>query len=136
MTGPGLERVVGLHRLHARLRLALDERLAAHHGIDFEDFMLLHTLDQGGAMSLASLGRDLGSALASLLKRTRPLEKIGLVQCEGALSQRRISLAPAGRRVLGSAEGTVEEVWETSVAQLPADRVDALGAALKAGLAG
>lgn len=130
MSGPGLECVMHLHRFQARLRLALDRELAAHHGIDLDDFVLLQALASDGAMSLASLGDRIGAGRASVLKRTRPLEKIGLIATEGALAQRRVSLAPGGRRLLNSAEGAVGNVWNDCVAHLPAEQVETLSEAL------
>lgn len=130
MSTEGVRCLLQLHGFHSRLRSALDEDLSASFGIDFEDYVLLRLLAEAGAMSLVSLSADLGATRAAALKRLRPLEKIGLVACEGTLSQRRVSISPAGRRVVGSAEGAVEAVWANSVAHLPAANVEALTAAL------
>lgn len=130
MSAPGHDGMLRLHRLHARLRLELDEELGALHGIDLDNFALLHALASEGAMTLTSLGRHLAVGRAWVLKRSRPLEKIGLIASEGALAQRRVTLSPAGRRVLKSAANAVDDVWASGLAQLPAGRADALEAAL------
>lgn len=104
---------LSFHRAYARLRLRLDEDLGIYHGIDFDDFILLHWLARAedGAASLATLAAELGASLSAILRRLRPLEKIGLLACDGGLRTRRIALRPAGLRLIHTAQDTVVNVY-------------------------
>jgi MarR family transcriptional regulator, organic hydroperoxide resistance regulator len=99
---------LNFHRVYAQLRLQLDEELGIFHGIDFDDFALLHALaGADGPTSLARLSAELGVARSVMLRRLRPLEKIGLVDFHGGVTDRRIALRPAGRGLITTANETV-----------------------------
>lgn len=105
---------LNFHQSHARLRLQLDEELGLFHGIDFDDFALLYRLaaKRGEPLGFGLLATELGSSRSALLRRIRPLEKIGLVACEGGVADRRISLRPASLRVIQAARDTVANVCD------------------------
>ena len=123
-----VELSLALHRAHAKLRLVLDEELGAFHGIDFEDYALLHALTdvEGYGASLPELARALGATRSSILRCIRPLEKIGLVDCEGTVAQRRVALTSAGRRTVKSADSSAQSICASSLPPLSAHEVDTL----------
>jgi DNA-binding IclR family transcriptional regulator len=112
MSNPNSTLCLGLHRTWAILRFALDEELGIHHGIDFDEFALLQALADadGGQTSLAVLAAGFGAPRSAMLRRLRPLEKIGLLACHGRVADRRVALRPAARPVLGAAHETVDRV--------------------------
>jgi len=112
MNHPQVELCLGIHRAYASLRLQLDEELGTYHGIDFDDFALLHALAGAGAepASLERLAAALGTSRSALLRRVRPLEKTGLVSCDGSVAGRRITLRAPGHALVGIAGDTVVRV--------------------------
>ena len=111
MSNPNIDLCLTFHRAYAKLRLQLDEELGIFHGIDFDDFALLHAL--AGAdepRSLASLAAELGVSRSVMLRRLRPLEKIGLVVYHGDVTDRLIALRTAGRSLIKTAHETVGSV--------------------------
>lgn len=44
MSNPNTDLFLSFHRTYAKLLLQLDEELGIFHGIDFDDFALLHAL--------------------------------------------------------------------------------------------
>ena len=108
MSNATVNRCLTIHRAYAKLRLQLDEELGIFHGIDFDDFALLHALaSTEGPTSLASLAAELGTSRSVLLRRLRPLEKIGLVVYDGDVTDRRIALRTAGLSLINTARETV-----------------------------
>ena len=108
MSNPNIDLLLTFHRAYSKLRLQLDEELGIHHGIDFDDFALLHALASvDGPTSLASLAAELGVSRSVMLRRLRPLEKIGLVVFQGGVSDRRIALRTAGLCLMKTAHETV-----------------------------
>ena len=111
MSNATVNRCLTIHRAYAKLRLQLDEELGIFHGIDFDDFALLHALaSTEGPTSLASLAAELGISRSVLLRRLRPLEKIGLVVYHGDVTDRRIALRTAGLSLIKTAHETVGSV--------------------------
>jgi DNA-binding MarR family transcriptional regulator len=112
MHHPRIAQCLSVHRAYATLRFQLDEELGTHHGIDFDDFALLHQLADGGdeAALFDSLAAALGSSRSAMLRRLRPLEKIGLLAFHGGVADRRVALRPAGRSLLSTAQDTVSGV--------------------------
>lgn len=112
MSNPNIHLCLTVHRTYAKLRLHLDEELGTHHGIDFDDFALLHSLAnaEDDLMSLEILAAELGVLRSAMLRRLRPLEKIGLVACHGDVTDRRIALRPAGLCLIKTAHDTVGSV--------------------------
>ncbi len=108
MSNPSIDLFLTFHRAYAKLRLQLDEELGIHHGIDFDDFALLHTLASAGSpTSLANLAAELGVSRSVILRRLRPLEKIGHVVFHGGMTDRRIGLRSAGLCIIKAAHETV-----------------------------
>lgn len=109
MSNPNIDSCLAFHRTYAKLRLQLDEELGTYHGIDFDDFALLHLLASAAdePTSLDVLAAELGAPRSAMLRRLRPLEKIGLVACHGGVTDRRIALRPAGLCLMKTAHDTV-----------------------------
>lgn len=105
---------LSFYRAYAKLRLQLDEELGIFHGIDLDDFALLHSLTgvKEAAHSLKNLAAELGVSRSAMLRRLRPLEKIGLVACHYGVTERTIALCPAGRSLLHAAHDTVGGVCD------------------------
>ena len=111
MSNATINRCLNIHRAYAKLRLQLDEELGIFHGIDFDDFALLHALASAdGPTSLASLAAELCISRSAMLRRLRPIEKIGLVVYHGDVTDRRIALRAAGLSLLKTAHETVGSV--------------------------
>jgi DNA-binding Lrp family transcriptional regulator len=109
MSNPNISLCLSFHLAYAKLRLQLDEELGTYHGIDFDDFALLHSLASAGddPTGLEILATELGTSRSALLRRLRPLEKIGLVAYYGGVTDRRIALRPAGLCRIKTAHDTV-----------------------------
>ena len=103
---------LSFHRAYARLRLHLDEELGTYHGIDLDDFALLHSLEgrEDDRAGLATIAADLGTSRSALLRRLRPLEKIGLVAYDSGMKGRRIALRGPGLSLIKTARDTIERV--------------------------
>jgi DNA-binding MarR family transcriptional regulator len=109
MSKSNIDLFLTFHRVYAKFRLQLDEELGIFHGIDFDDFALLHALASADApTNLASLAVELGASRSVMLRRLRPLEKIGLVVYHGGVTDRRITLRTAGLRLMKTAHETVD----------------------------
>ena len=108
MSHPNIDLFLTFHRAYVKFRFQLDEELGIFHGIDFDDFSLLHALASGDVpTSLASLAAELGVSRSVMLRRLRPLEKIGLVEYHGGVTDRRIALRTAGLSLMKTAHETV-----------------------------
>ena len=111
MSNPNTDLFLTFHRTYVKLRFQLDEELGIFHGIDFDDFALMQTLASAdGPTSLASLAAELGLSRSVMLRRLRPLEKIGLVVYHGGVTDRRIALRRAGLCLMKTAHETVAGV--------------------------
>jgi DNA-binding IclR family transcriptional regulator len=108
---------LGYYRAYAKLRLQLDDELGTYHGIDVDDFALLHALANAAddPVRLEVLAAELGTSRSVMLRRLRPLHKIGLLAYHGSVTERRIALRPAGLALMKAAYDTVGSV----VARLP-----------------
>ncbi len=112
MSNASTNHCLTIYRAYAKLRFQLDEELGIFHGIDFDDFALLHTLASvDGPTSLASLATALGVSRSVMLRRLRPLEKIGLVVYHGGVTDRSIGLCKAGLSLIKMAHETVGDVY-------------------------
>ena len=108
MSNATINRCLTIYRTYAKLRFQLDEELGIFHGIDFDDFALLHALAiTDGPTSLSSLSAELGVSRSVMLRRLRPLEKIGLVVYHGGVTDRRIALRATGLSLIKTARETV-----------------------------
>jgi DNA-binding MarR family transcriptional regulator len=114
MSHPQIHFCLSFHLAYARLRLQLDEELGTYHGIDFDDFALLHALDNAGddAAGLALIAAELGTSRSALMRRLRPLEKIGLLTCHSTGMDRRLALRTPGRALIKTAQDTIARVCD------------------------
>lgn len=103
---------LSFHRAYARLRIQLDEELGTYHGIDLDEFALLHSLEgrEDDTAGLETIAADLGTSCSALLRRLRPLEKIGLVAYNSSIKDRRITLRRPGLSLIKTAHDTIERV--------------------------
>lgn len=103
---------LSFHRAYARLRIQLDEELGTYHGIDLDDFALLHSLAgrEDDTAGLESIAADLGTSCSALLRRLRPLEKTGLLAYSSGIRGRRIALRRPGLSLIKTARDTIERV--------------------------
>lgn len=110
---PGIDACLSFHRAYTGLRRRLDEELGTYHGIDFDDFALLHALsNKGGRSTLADIAAELGVSRSLLLRRLRPLEKIGLLAFDGGIKERHVALRAPGLSMIPVANDTVVRVCE------------------------
>ena len=109
MINPNINLCLTFHQAYAKFRLQLDEELGTYHGIDFDDFALLHLLAsaEDDPTSLDILAAELGASRSAMLRRLQPLKKIGLVAYHGGVKGRRIALRPAGLCLIKTAHDTV-----------------------------
>ncbi|TWI70024.1 DNA-binding MarR family transcriptional regulator [Pseudoduganella lurida] len=113
MSDAALRQCLSFQRAYAAFRARLDDDLGTWHGIDFDDFVMLHALAGAGHEpgDMRSLATQLGTSRSALLRRVRALEKVGLVDYHGGVADRRVTLRPAGRRLVATARETVEDAW-------------------------
>jgi DNA-binding MarR family transcriptional regulator len=118
MSNPDIDPCLRFHFDYSKLRLQLDEELGLYHGIDFDDFALLHWLASadGGPTALEAAAAGLAISRSALLRRLRPLEKIGLIECHGGVADRSITLRPPSLRLITTAHDTVASVWARHIA--------------------
>ncbi len=123
---------LALHRAHASLQLKLDDELGLHHGISFDDFALLNLLAEadGGRVSIAELVRPLGQPPSAVLRQLIVLEKIGLVEREGANGFRQAVLRPAGRALVNVARETADSICTEAVESIAPAALEMVSAAL------
>lgn len=101
-----LDFCLGLHRAGAALQLKLDEELGLLHGLGWDEFVLLATLDAHvGGMPLRELASVMGLQSSALLRRLPPLEKTGWLARERG-DGLRVVLLPGGRRLAREARET------------------------------
>jgi DNA-binding IclR family transcriptional regulator len=124
---------LALHRAHASLQLKLDDELGVHHGISFNDFALLNLLAQAdsGRVSIAELVRPMGQPQSAVLRQLIVLEKIGLVEREGANGFRQAVLRPAGRALVNAARETADSICTEAVESIDSAVVVTVSAALE-----
>lgn len=137
MTADALGLCLAISRVHARLTLKLRDELGAFHGLDYEDFTLLHGLlrGEGGRMPMADLSRALGLPMSALLRKMASLEKTGLAERTGGTdedSRRYAAIRPGGRKLMQAAVTTVEAICADAVKSLAPESLPQLNAALLA----
>src|SRR4051794_19317026 len=117
-----------LGRAHASLRLKLNEDLGAFHGLDYEDFTLLHLLLRtgNGRMPMTELAHMLGLPMSALIRKMVLLEKTGLAERwagpEGA-PRRHAAIRGGGKQLMQSALTTAEAICADAVKSLDAQRL-------------
>lgn len=120
MSHPALDLCLAVHRAYSGLRLKLDDELGTYHGIAFSDLALLHLLAHAdaGRMRIAALGARLGLSRSAVLRQLLTLEKIGLVERNGADGDRHAMLRPAGRALANVASETADRVCGEALASI------------------
>lgn len=94
-------------RQRAAAAFVLDEELGSHHGLSWDDFLLLDTVGaEPDGLPQARLAALLGTRRSKLLIRMRPLEKLGLLACKSDGDRQVVTLGKGGRRVLNEARET------------------------------
>lgn len=107
------------HRKLARQVQRLDDELGLHHGLSWNDLLLLDVLhDAGGRLPARQAAAATGRSPAGLLRQVLPMEKIGLVQRQrdGSGTQQLV-LAAGGARRLREARDTARDLLEEDAAQ-------------------
>ncbi len=142
---PGLRRTMSIDpldlclnigRAHASLNLKLQEHLGAFHGLDYEDFTLLHRLlgAEGGRMPAAELARSLGLPVSALIRKMVLLEKTGLAERTAGAngSGRHAAIRPGGRKLMQAAVTTADAICADAVKSLSPQSLPQINAALLA----
>lgn len=107
------------HRQWARQVRRLDEELGLHHGLSWNDLLLLDALHEaGGQLPSREAAAVTGQSPAGLLRQVLPMAKIGLVQRDrdGAGSPQ-LRLAAGGARRLREARDTARTFLAGEAAQ-------------------
>jgi len=137
MTADALGFCLAISRAHACLNLKLREDLGAFHGLDYEDFRLLHLLlhAENGRMAMAELSCALGLPMSALLRKMVLLEKTGLAErAAGAneANRRHATIRPGGRKLMQAAVTTVEAICADALKTLAPESLPPIRAALLA----
>lgn len=98
-----------LEQAHAALVARLDDALGTHHGLAWADFVLLAALqDSPHGLPQVTLAKRLAIPQSQLLKRLRPLQKLGwLAPVAGCPHD--IALSGNGVRLLQQATETADD---------------------------
>jgi predicted transcriptional regulator len=137
MSTDALAFCLDLGRAHASLSLKLNEDLGAFHGLDYEDFTLLHLLLRAGngRVPMAELAHTLGLPMSALIRKMVLLEKTGLAervaQPDGD-TRRHAAIRGGGKKLMQAAVTTVEAICADAVKSLDAQRLTDIHAALRA----
>ncbi len=137
MTADALDFCLTISRAHASLNLKLQENLGAFHGLDYEDFRLLHLLlhAEDGRMAMPALSRALGLPMSALLRKMVLLEKTGLAERTAGANgdnRRHATLRPGGRKLMQPAVTTAEAICADAVKSLNPENLPQIHAALLA----
>ena len=131
-----LDLCLNIGRAHASLNLKLQEHLGAFHGLNYEDFTLLHRLlsAEGGRMPAAELARSLGLPVSALIRKMVLLEKSRLAErTAGANGDgRHAALRPGGRKLMQAAVTTAEAICADAVKSLAPEGLSQINVALLA----
>lgn len=98
----GLKLLINLFKVQAMMSRRFD-RLSMH-GIGFNDFLILHLLQQadGGKMRPTDLAERTGLTASGVTRMLLPMEKIGLIARQAGVRDARVSLVvitAAGKRI-------------------------------------
>jgi DNA-binding MarR family transcriptional regulator len=140
MSADALDFCLTIGRAHASLNLKLRDNLGAFHGLDYEDFTLLHLLlrTEGGRMPMSQLSRTLGLPMSALLRKMVLLEKTGLAERTTSANednhhdQRLAAIRPGGRKLMQAAVTTAEAICADAVEPLAPESLPQIHAALLA----
>jgi DNA-binding MarR family transcriptional regulator len=109
-----------LHALTARLDRAADAILRAEAGLSYARFLALFMVRSLGADTQRALAERLGVSEPSVSRMTRVLAEEGLLQVvadPGGGNRRRLTLTPAGERVVQRWGAHLEEQFAVLVAE-------------------
>jgi DNA-binding MarR family transcriptional regulator len=117
-----LELLLAMRQQTAELELLLDRELAQWHGISADDFRLMlfvHSVPTH-EMTRNALAAQLGIRLTDLVKRIRPLQRIGLIaepsESGGDLRTTSVALTDRGIELLADASRTANDVADGALA--------------------
>ena len=107
------------HRQMARQVQRLDDELGLHHGLSWNELLLLDALhDAGGRLSAGQAAAATGRSQSGLLRQVLPMEKIGLIQRQrDGSGPPQVVLAAGGARRLREACDTARDLLAEDAAQ-------------------
>jgi MarR family transcriptional regulator, organic hydroperoxide resistance regulator len=105
MNNDALQACLEREAVHARQTFRLDDELGTQHGLSWDDFVLLHALEEG-PLPESQLAERLGLLRSRLLARVLPLQKLGLVERAAGT----VRLRPVAKRLLAEARETASAV--------------------------
>jgi DNA-binding MarR family transcriptional regulator len=123
---PQLELLLALRQHTTELETLLDRELSQWHGISADDFWMLLVVHRTseGEMSRRALAEQLGVRLTDLVKRIRPLQRIGIVAEPSEVGNdprtTSVALTPRGTELLSEAlksandvaDGALDSRWD------------------------
>lgn len=132
---PHVEFVLQLVRTQTVVMRRLDQALAGYHGVSFNDFLLLHHLNQGpgGRLRRVDLAERHGLTASGITRTLLPLEKLNLVERQHEPRDARVAYAAitqTGRELLGHAHVLAEQVSSELLRSSSQDDLRALTDAL------
>jgi len=128
-----LELLLAMQRQVTDLELLLDRELSQWHGISADDFQMMLLVHGSPAheMTRQALATQLGVRLTDLVKRIRPLQRIGVIaepaDVESDLRATAVALTSRGTELLADASRTANDVADGAlVARWNASSLDLL----------
>ena len=111
-----------LARVNAVMARRFDGHLGGHHGLGFNDFIILFHLNEAenGRLRRIDLAEKIGLTASGVTRLLAPMEKIGLIQREATEHDARVSfvaMAPGGKRLFQDALATAIETVEDILPQ-------------------
>ncbi len=115
MSNASFSAVMNLLRIHSRIEERFAGALGAIHGLALNEVLLLMHLEQAPAQRLSrvDLAKRLSVSPSTVTRMCAPLEKLHLVGREPDKRDARLAyvvLSAAGRRVVGEARATLEQL--------------------------
>lgn len=134
-SSPQLECILQLVRTQALITRKLDQAMANYHGLSFNDFLLLHHLNQGpgGRLRRVDLAERHGLTASGITRTLLPLEKLHLVERQQEPRDARVAYAAitdAGRALLSNAYVLAEQMSSTLLGNSSPNDVKSLSQAL------
>jgi DNA-binding MarR family transcriptional regulator len=121
MSAIALANCVQIARRYSLGLRKLDGRLGSIHGLSFNDFLMLHYLEDaaGGKLRRIDLAELMGLTASAVTRALLPLEKIGLVSRQSDPSDARVGyacLTATGKRLYKDAKKTAETACQEALA--------------------
>ena len=121
-SNPSLTFFITLARVNAVMARRFDGHLGGHHGLGFNDFIILYHLNEAtnGRLRRIDLAEKIGLTASGVTRLLAPMEKIGLIQREVTEHDARVSfvaIAPGGKRLFNDALVTAIETVEDILPQ-------------------